>query len=67
MARALISAILTRRSPSDVIHSLSSSTVSFETVAITLLQALSTLEAYPYGLSSMWQEELLGVVTEVYL
>jgi hypothetical protein len=67
LARSLISAIYSRRSPSDIIHALGKPVVSLETVVSVLLETASTLEASSFGLKVVWMEELLGVVTEVYL
>ncbi|KAI0810964.1 hypothetical protein BC629DRAFT_1589705 [Irpex lacteus] len=56
-----------KKSPSDVIHTLTNKSVSLETVTHTLLSAASVLEAHPVGLSELWIVEILGVATEVYL
>lgn len=65
--RLLTQAICARNSPSDIIHVLAASNVTLDTVASTLYGAFSVLEASGVGLSDMWVEEILGVVTEVYL
>ena len=66
-ARAIIAAIYSRKSPSDVIHALTTPAISPETVVSVLLETLHTIETNPYGLAIGWIEDFMGVVTEVYL
>lgn len=67
LTRALLSAIYSRRSPSDVIHVLSAPSMQMDAVALVLYEALSVLEANTYGLLHLWHQDFLGVATEVYL
>ena len=67
LARSLVSAILSRKSPSDVVHALSAHVASMDVVLSTLSNSLTILETYSASLSDMWLEEILGVAAEVYL
>lgn len=67
LTRSLAASILSRKSPSDVIHALSAHSLSLDIVAQTLYDTLSVLETYPNGLHDMWLDQILGVVTEIYL
>ncbi|GJE87143.1 hypothetical protein PsYK624_032260 [Phanerochaete sordida] len=67
LSRALISAILSRRSPSDVIRSLSPPMVLIPAVEMILFETATALEACTNGLQQAWYDELLGVMTEIYL
>lgn len=67
LSKALCTAIYGRKSPSDVIHTLTLSTTPYQFVVSTLYGALSIMEASTFGLPGMWMDEMLGVITEVYL
>jgi hypothetical protein len=62
----LVLSILSRKSPSDICHSLSLPSVSLEDVVTTLSGALTVLDTYNNGLTygSTW--DMLGVAVEVY-
>ena len=64
---ALVSSILSRKSPSDIVHALATQVNSMEAVLTTLYSSLNILEAYSPNLQDMWIEEMLGIATEVYL
>lgn len=67
LARALVSAILSRKSPSDIIHTLSSQITPLDVMFGTLYNSLNILEVHSPGAMDMWMEEMLGVVAEVFL
>ncbi|EKM55338.1 uncharacterized protein PHACADRAFT_255893 [Phanerochaete carnosa HHB-10118-sp] len=67
LSRALISALFSRRSPSDVIRALSASAVPLSAIETVLLEAVAALETSANGLQQTWYDEFLGVITEVYL
>ena len=67
MARAIVLSILSRTSPSDVIHALTIPTTPLDDVLKTLYNSLRILENHAFGMQELWIEEVLGIATEVYL
>ncbi|KAJ3490206.1 hypothetical protein NLI96_g1591 [Meripilus lineatus] len=67
LSKALCAAIYGRRSPSDVIHSLTLATTPYQTAVNTVYGALTILETNTFGLTGMWMDEIIGTITEVYL
>ncbi|TCD64663.1 60S ribosomal protein L7 [Steccherinum ochraceum] len=67
LSRALCLALMSRESPSDIIHILSLPSTSLPTAATTIYHTLCTLAANANGLAEIWLIEVLGVITEVYL
>lgn len=67
LSRALISSLFSRRAPSDVVRALSASTISTSTLETVLFEAATALEMGANGVLATWYDELLGVLTELYL
>lgn len=63
---ALISAMLSKRTVSDVTHQLSLVSVSVQEVESILYELLEALESHDYGLRGVWFHEFLGTLLEVY-
>ena len=64
LGHLLLCAILSRRSPSDVIHALAS--VPNENASAILYEALAALEIHSSTIDPTWKDEFLGVVIEMY-
>ncbi|THH26462.1 hypothetical protein EUX98_g7717 [Antrodiella citrinella] len=67
LSRALCLALMSRESPSDIIHVLTLPSTSLHNAVTTLYNTLCILAANANGLAEMWLVEMLGVITEVYL
>jgi hypothetical protein len=63
---ALISAMRSKRTVSDVAHQLSLGSVSVQEVESVLCEVLEALESVDYGLRRVWFHEFLGILLEVY-
>ncbi|KAI0273731.1 hypothetical protein BC834DRAFT_855279 [Gloeopeniophorella convolvens] len=63
---ALISAINSKRSVSDITHQLSSNSISVQEVEGVLYEVISSLQSQRDGLRDVWLHEFLGVALEVY-
>jgi len=63
---ALISAIWSKRTVSDVAHQLSLGSISVQEVESVLYEVLEALESHDYGLRDVWFHEYLGMLLEVY-
>jgi hypothetical protein len=63
---ALISAIRSKRTVSDVAHQLSLGSISVQEVESVLCEVLEALESHDYGLRDVWFHEYLGILLEVY-
>jgi hypothetical protein len=63
---ALISAMRSKRTVSDVAHQLSLGSVSVQEVESVLCEVLEALESHDYGLRDVWFHEFLGILLEVY-
>jgi hypothetical protein len=63
---ALISAMRSKRTVSDVAHQLSLGSVSVQEVESVLCELLEALESHDYGLRGVWFHEFLGMLLEVY-
>ncbi|KAI0006126.1 hypothetical protein BJV74DRAFT_22263 [Russula compacta] len=63
---ALVSAIWSKRTVSDVAHQLSLSSFSVQDVEGLLCEVLEELESHDYGLRDVWFHEFLGMLLEVY-
>ncbi|KAL6305250.1 hypothetical protein BKA93DRAFT_845915 [Sparassis latifolia] len=63
----IVASIRSRKSPSDIIHSLSTSLASVDMLSSTLHGAASILDSDSFGLSEMWLKDTFGIATEVYL
>jgi hypothetical protein len=63
---ALVLAIQSKRSVSDVAHQLSLSSVSIQQVEGILYEVLEALELQDDGLRDVWFHEFLGTLLEVY-
>ena len=66
LAKLLVTAIRSRRSPSDVIHALEMPALPTEVTATALFQSLAIMEKQSFGLPEMWTAELIGIAAEVY-
>ncbi|KDQ60976.1 hypothetical protein JAAARDRAFT_31975 [Jaapia argillacea MUCL 33604] len=66
LTTALLSAIHSRTTPSDVIYHLSLPTTPLRLVEETLYEALTSFDSGDNGLPGMWIHELLGVAVETY-
>jgi len=67
LSRSLSLALMSRESPSDIIHVLSLPSTSMTSAVTTLYNTWCLLAANANGLAEMWLVEMLGVITEVYL
>ncbi|KAJ3537580.1 hypothetical protein NM688_g6664 [Phlebia brevispora] len=67
LSRAVVTSILSRKSPSDVIHALIMPSTPLDEVLNTLYNSLRILEAHSFGQYDMWIEDMLGIITEIYL
>ena len=67
LSRSLCISLLSRASPSDIIHVLTLPSTALPSAVATLYKTLCILEKNTIGLGGMWLVELLGVVMEVYL
>ena len=63
---ALISAMRSKRTVSDLAHRLSLGSVSVQEVESVLYEVLEALESHDYGLRDVWFHEFLGILLEVY-
>ncbi|KAI9509649.1 hypothetical protein F5148DRAFT_1186141 [Russula earlei] len=63
---ALLSAIRSKRTISDVARQLSLNSVSVQEVESILCEVLEALESHDYGLRDVWYHEYLGILLEVY-
>lgn len=63
---ALISAMRSKRTVSDIAHQLSLGSVSVQEVESVLYEVLEALESHDYGLRDVWFHEFLGILLEVY-
>ncbi|KAI0256797.1 hypothetical protein BJV78DRAFT_1116968, partial [Lactifluus subvellereus] len=63
---ALVLAVRSKRTISDVAHQLSLSSVSVQQVESVLCEVLETLESHDDGLRDVWFHEFLGTLLEVY-
>ena len=63
---ALILAMRSRRTVSDVAHQLSLGSVGVQEVESVLYELLEALESHDYGLRGVWFHEFLGMLLEVY-
>ena len=63
---ALISAMRSNRTVSDVANQLSHGSVSVQEVESVLCELLEALESHDDGLRGVWFHEFLGLLLEVY-
>lgn len=63
---ALVLAVRSKRTVSDVAHQLSLSSVSIQQVESVLCEVLEALESHDDGLRDVWFHEFLGTLLEVY-
>ncbi|KAF5358405.1 hypothetical protein D9756_001502 [Leucocoprinus leucothites] len=62
----IVLSILSRKSPSDICHSLSTSSVSLDEVVTTLSGAMTVLDIHNNGMKYGTTWDMLGVAVEVY-
>ncbi|KAL4251734.1 hypothetical protein ABKN59_004474 [Abortiporus biennis] len=67
LPKAICAALYSRKSPCDVIHALTLKSTPIHTVISAIHSSISIMESNPYGLPEVWFDELLGIITEVYL
>jgi hypothetical protein len=63
---ALVSAIRSKRTISDIAHQLSLNSVSVQELESILCEVLEALESHDYGLRDVWLHDFLGTLLEVY-
>jgi hypothetical protein len=66
LVSAVVLAVRSKRTVSDVAHQLSLSSVSVQQVESILYEALEVLELHDDGLRDVWFHEFLGALLEVY-
>jgi len=67
LSSLIATAIYSRKSPSDAVHSLSLSTAPNDIIINTLYDALLLLQRSSNGLTEVWIDEIVAVAAEIYL
>ncbi|TDL28517.1 hypothetical protein BD410DRAFT_781035 [Rickenella mellea] len=66
LSNSLALAVHARKDPSDIIHNLTSSSVTVRDVEVTLEGAIQMLETHESGSKEMWLVDMAGVALDVY-